>query len=289
MLQHPPSLANLSRQSAASSSSSSMASGSRSPSRLGTESAGSSPDLNGSPSPAPGSKRRTRTRTQTANGYIGAGWNGTSDGWVIGSVGIDEGGHESIYEYEQGENGDGGEDEDGYNELLADAIFKRPDHLGVRKKSKQPLLETDSEEGKSKDRELEELENEVLDAVEPLKFPSLSDLGNVHNNVHNRGHSQSSSCPSPLVFSPAPEELGPNIFGLQALAERPLSDIVHAEATVSLNRVEPENRNENQPTLDTVSCPESERTPRREEASNITQPLMDLNTVKEATKLPEGQ
>jgi len=266
-----------------------MASGSRPSSRLGTESAGSSPDLNGSPSPAPGSKRRTRIRTQTANGYFGAAWNGTSDGWVVGSVGIDEGGPENIYEYEEGESGDGCEDEGGYNELLADAIFKRPDHLGVRKKSKQPLLETEMEEEKSKDRELEQLENEVLDAVEPLKFPSLSDLGNVHNNAHITGHSRSSSCSSSAVFSPTPEELGPNISDLQELAKRPLSDIVHAEATVSENGVESENRNENQLTLDTASCPESERTPRREEAPNVTQPLMDLNGVKEATELPEGQ
>ena len=292
-MMHQPSLSNISSyQSYVVSSSSSMASGSRSSSRPGTESTGSSPDLNGSLSPGSGSKRKVRTRTQTANGYIGGRGmrKGTGDSWVVGGVGIDEGDEdESIHEDEEkGECGDG--DGSGFNEILADAILKRPDSIGVRsgKKNKQALLEKEMEEGKmNKDRELEPLEDNILDAVEPLtefKFPSLSDFGDVYDGGHNRRSSSSSS-----VF--VSEDLGPNIFDLPALADGSSQDIVHFEADVSRNGVvELDNRNdsENELTLKTASSsPESERTPRREESeSNITQPLMNLNEAEEATNVP---
>ena len=291
---YQPSLANISSsyQSYVTSSSSSLASGSRSSSRPGTESTGSSPDLNGPLSPGFGSKRKVRT---TANGYSGgrAIRKGAGDSWVVGGVGIDEGDEdESIHEdEEQGENGDGDEDESGFNEVLADAILKRPNSIGVRsgKKTKQALLEKEMEEGKiDKDRELEQLEVNILDAVEPLtefKFPSLSDMGNVYNDGgHNRSSSSSSSS---VIVS---EDLGPNIFDLHlpALADRSPQDIVHFEAVVSRNEVELDNRNENQPTSKTAnSSPESERTPRREESEpNITEPLMNLNEAEEATNVP---
>ena len=283
---HQPSL----YQSYVASSSSSMASGSRSSSRPGTESTGSSPDLNGSLSPGSSSKRKVRTRTQTAKRAVRK---GAGDSWVVGGVGIDEGDEdESIHEDEErGENGDGDEDDEGgFNEILADAILKRPDSIGVRsgKKNRQTLLEKEMEEGKmNKDRELEQqLEDNVLDAVEPLtefKFPSLSDLGNVYDGGHNRRSSSSSS----VIVS---EELGLNIFDLPALSSQ---DIIHFEAVVSQNGVvELDNRNnENQPTLKTASSsPESERTPRREESEpNITKPLMNLNETEEATNVPEGK
>ena len=212
-----------------------MPSGSRSSSRPGTESAGSSPDLNGSPSPVSGAKRRKRSRTRSSNGYIGgrSGWNDTSDGWILGSVGIDEGDeHESIQEYEaQANNGDDNEGEGVFNELLADAILKRPGSIGVRsgKRSVQALLE---------EKDMEQLENDVLDAVEPLtefKFPSLSDSGNVCN--------QSSSSSSPVVVSPLHQDLESNIFDLQAQA---VQSIVHVEAAVSQNGVEPDNCHKDQ-------------------------------------------
>ena len=294
---HQPSLANISSyQSYGASSSSSMASGSRSPSRPGTESTGSSPDLNGSLSPGPVSKRNVRTRTRVANGYIGGRpvRKGTGDSWVVGGVGIDEGDEgESIYEDEEqgGENGDcDKDDEGGFNEVLADAILKRPDSIGVRsgKKNKQAFLE---EQKLNKDRELEQLEDNILDAVEPLaefKFPSLSDFGNVYDGVHNR---RSSSSSSSVIVS---EDFGPNIFDLPALVDGSSSlDIVHFEAVVlSQNGVEElDNRNnENRPTLKSASSsPEpSERTPRREEPEpNITEePLMKLNEAEEATNVP---
>lgn len=216
---------------------------------------------------------------------------GTGDSWVVGGVGIDEGDEdESIHEDEgQGEKGD--EDEGGFNEILADAILKRPDSIGVRsgKKSKQALLEKEMEEEKSnKDRELEQLEDNILDAVEPLtefKFPSLSDLGNLYDGGHNRSSSSSSKIVS--------EDLGPNIFDLPPLADRSSQDIVHSKAVVSQNVcvVELDNRNdEGQPTLETASSsPESERTPRKEESDpSITEPLMNLNETEEATNVPEG-
>ena len=284
---HQP-LANFSSyQSYVASSSSSLASGSRSSSRPGTESTGSSPDLNAL-SPGPGLKRKVR-RTQTIGGR--AVRKGTGDSWVVGGVGIDEGDEdESIHEDEgQGEKGD--EDEGGFNEILADAILKRPDSIGVRsgKKSKQALLEKEMEEEKSnKDRELEQLEDNILDAVEPLtefKFPSLSDLGNLYDGGHNRSSSSSSKIVS--------EDLGPNIFDLPPLADRSSQDIVHSKAVVSQNVcvVELDNRNdEGQPTLETASSsPESERTPRKEESDpSITEPLMNLNETEEATNVPEG-
>ena len=281
---YQPSLANISSYVA--SSSSSMASGSRSSSRPGTESTGSSPDLNGSLSPGSGSKRKVRTRT---NGYIGGRpvRNGPGDSWVVGGVGIDEG-DEGIYEDEEqgGENGDGDEDDEGgFNEILADAILKRPDSIGVRsgKKNRQAFLE---EEKMNKDRELEQLEDNVLDTVEPLtefKFPSLSDY-----DGYNR---RSSSSSSSVIVS---EDLGPNIFDLPALMDGSSSlDIVHFEAVVlSQNGAEElgNRNNENQPTLKTAnSSPESsERTPRREESEpNITEePLMNLNETQEATNVP---
>ena len=289
---YQPSLANISSyQSYVASSSSSLASGSRSSSRPGTESTGSSPDLNGPLSPGLGSRRKVRTRTQTANGYSGgrAIRRGAGDSWVVGGVGIDEGDEdESIHEdEEQGENGDGNEDESGFNEILADAILKRPDSIGVRsgKKTKQALLEKEMEEGKiDKDRELEQLEVNILDAVEPLtefRFPSLSDMGNVYDDG---GHNRSSSSSSVIVS----EDIGPNIFDLPALVDRSSQDVVHFEAVVSRNEVELDNLNENQLTSKTASSsPESERTPRREELEpNITQPLMKLNEAEEATNVP---
>ena len=292
---HQPSLTNISSyQSYVASSSSSMASGSRSSSRPGTESTGSSPDLNGSLSPGSGSRRKVRTRTQTANGYIGgrAVRRGTGDSWVVGGVGIDEGNEDESIHEDEGQRENGGGDGGGFNEILADAILKRPDSIGVRsgKKNKQALLEKEMEEGKmNKDRELEPLEDNVLDAVEPLtefKFPSLSDFGNVYDGGHNRRSSSSSS-----VF--VSEDLGPNIFDLPALADgSSYQDIVHFEANVSQNgAVELDNRNdsENELTLKTASSsPESERTPRREESErNITEPLMNLNEAEEeATNVP---
>jgi hypothetical protein len=286
---HQPSLANvLSYQSYVASSSSSMASGSRSSSRPGTESTGSSPDLNGSLSPEPGSKKKAR---KTANGYIGGRSvrKGTGDSWVVGGVGIDEGDEsESVFcddEEPGGENDE--DDEGGFNEILADAILKRPDSIGVRsgKKNKQAFLE---EEKMNKGRELND---NILDEVEPLtefKFPSLSDLGNVYNGGHNR---RSSSSSSSVIVS---EDIGPNIFDLPALMDGSSSlDIVHSEAVVlSQHGVEElDNRNnENEPALKTASSsPESsERTPRREESEpNITEePLMNLHEAEEATNVP---
>ena len=286
---HQPSLANISTyQSYVTSSSSSMASESRSSSRPGTESTGSSPDLNGSLSPGPGSK--VRTRTQIANGYIGGRpvRKGTGDSWVVGGVGIDEGDEgESIYEDEEPGRENEEDDEGGFNEILADAILKRPDSIGVRsgKKNKQVLLE---DEKMNKDKELE---NNILDAVEPLtefKFPSLSDLGNVYDGGHNR---RSSSSSSSVIVS---EDLGPNIFDLPALVDGSSSlDIVHFEAVVlSQNGVEElDNRsNEIELNLETASSsPESsERTPRREESEpNITEEsLMNSHEAEEATNVP---
>ena len=297
MLHQPSSsLANISSyQSYVTSSSSSMASGSRSSSRLGTESTGSSPDLNGSLSPGSGLKRKVRSRNQTANGYIGgrAVRKGTGDSWVVGGVGIDEGDEgESFREDEEqgGENGDGNEDDEGgFNEILADAILKRPDSIGVRsgKKNKHALLEGDKT---NKDREMEQLEDNILDAIEPLtefKFPSLSDLGDVYGGSHYR---QSSSSSSSVIVS---EDSGPNIFDLPALVDGSSLDIVHLEAVVlSQNGLEELDNcnNEYQATLKTASSsPESsERTPRREESEpNITEePLMILNEAEEATNVP---
>jgi hypothetical protein len=244
-------------------------------------------------SPGPGSKRKVKTRTKTANGYIEGPLvrKGTNDSWVVGGVGIDEGVEvESIYDEEKGENGErDGDDEGGFNEILADAILKRPDSIGVRsgKKNRQALLD---EEKMDKDRELEQVEDNILDAVEPLtefKFPSLSDLGNVYDGGHNR---RSSSSSSSVIVS---EDLGPNIFDLPALVDGSSSlDIVHFEAVVLSQNVvrELDNRNENRPTLKTASSsPESsERTPRREESEpNVTEePLMNLNEAEEATNVP---
>ena len=285
---HQPSLANISSYVA--SSSSSMASGSRSSSRPGTESTGSSPDLNGSLSPGPVSKK-VRARTQTTNGYIGGRpvRKGTGDSWVVGGVGIDEGDEGDIIYEDEGPGRENDEDdESGFNEILADAILKRPDSIGVRsgKRNKQAFLE---DEKMKKDRELED---NILDAVEPLtefKFPSLSDLGNVYDGGHNR---RSSSSSSSLIVS---EDLGPNIFDLPALVDGSSSlDIVHSEAVMlSQNGVKEldSRNNELEPTLKTASSSptgSSERTPRREESEpNITEePLMKLHEAEEATNVP---
>jgi hypothetical protein len=105
------------------------------------------------------------------------------------------------------------------------------------------------------------------------------------------GQSQSSSSSS-MVMSPAPEDLGPNVFDLQALVD-PSQDVLRVEAIVPQDGVEADNGNENQPTSKTTnSSSESETTPRREESeSSITEPssLMNLNRTEEASNMPQGQ
>lgn len=137
-----------------------------------------SPDLNGSPSPTPAmldrGMIRARTRTQTANGRIGGmanTWEGAdNDGWIgMGEEDKDkrapEGG--ATIDEEGGRGGRDDEDDD-FNELLADAILKRPGSIRVRKKG------GNAREGKER---ASPVENEEQHAE--FTFPSLSELGNV--------------------------------------------------------------------------------------------------------------
>ncbi|KIM43593.1 hypothetical protein M413DRAFT_25931 [Hebeloma cylindrosporum] len=193
----------------------------------GTSSAGSmSPDLGGSPSPGGaaavnGGKRRTRTRTQTVNGRMNARGAGVGVGPTVGVweertlgdpwVGVEESVIEEEPEKESGVDGlldgslrrvnghvsvgDGEEDEEGFseggfNELLADAILKRPGSIRVRSFSKkEKAVEVESEKGRSSPTENANDATVVMEEVEQLtefKFPSLSDLGNVHYRSESR-------------------------------------------------------------------------------------------------------
>ena len=192
----------------------------------GTSSAGSlSPDLGGSPSPGGAGvngKRRTRTRTQTANGRMSARGVGAAvgvweertigDPWV-GGGGVEENvieepekesvdglldeslrrvnGHASVGDEEGEEEGFG---EGGFNELLADAILKRPGSIRVRSISKKDRLAdfggVESEKGSSPTKNKQDatvvVEQEEVEQMTEFTFPSLSDLGNVHYRSDSR-------------------------------------------------------------------------------------------------------
>jgi len=119
---------------------------------------------------------RARTRTQTANGRIGGmanAWEGAdNDGWIgMGEEDKDkdkqapEGGATIDEEGGRGEHDDDGDEDDDFNELLADAILKRPGSIRVRKKAR---------EGKERASPVENEEQHT-----EFTFPSLSELGNV--------------------------------------------------------------------------------------------------------------
>lgn len=117
---------------------------------------------------------RARTRTQTANGRIGGlgnTWEGVdNDGWIgMGEEDKDMRGLEGDEEGGQGHDDDGGDGDDDFNELLADAILKRPGSIRVRKKGGN-----NAREGKERASPVENEEQHT-----EFTFPSLSELGNV--------------------------------------------------------------------------------------------------------------
>ncbi|KAJ6584278.1 hypothetical protein B0H10DRAFT_869213 [Mycena sp. CBHHK59/15] len=84
------------------------------------------------------------------------------DGWVGVGVGVEEE-REQEEDLEEGEDGAGYEDE-GFSEVLADAILKRPESIRVR-----------SKKGRERDRDRDQPPAEFT-------FPSISDFGNVSVN-----------------------------------------------------------------------------------------------------------
>ena len=212
----------------------------------GTSSVGSlSPDLGTSPSPggaavAVNGKRRTRTRTQTSNGRMSARggvgpavgvWEerAMGDPWVGGGVGVEENvieeepemegadglldgslrrvnGHPSGAEEEEGEEGCS---EGGFNELLADAILKRPESIRVRSFPKRDRLAElgglESEKGSSPTKDEHDatvvVEQEEMERMAEFTFPSLSGLG----NVHYRSDSAKVNGDCSVVFGTSPE------------------------------------------------------------------------------------
>ncbi|KAJ7595952.1 hypothetical protein C8J56DRAFT_1022396 [Mycena floridula] len=130
-----------------------------SPSASGSSSVEShSPDANGSPIPMAfdRGRRRTRTRTQTANARMG----GSGGNWTVAD---EENGEEAIGEDErQNDSSDDDGGCTGYSDLLADAIFKRPESIRVSSSSRRK-------------RQSEQPSEEQVE----FTFPSLSELGNV--------------------------------------------------------------------------------------------------------------
>ncbi|KAK7037981.1 hypothetical protein R3P38DRAFT_2903752 [Favolaschia claudopus] len=147
-----------------------------------------SPDLVGSPAPAPGpslvDRGRRRTRIKTAEARLGvsgpASEGDMSDSWV--GVEHEHDGEPPLYESEYGherqdpeeDDGEYGsyeygyhyeEDDGGLSDVLADAIFKRPESIGVRSRPKTQ-------------REKERLrEADTPPPPTEFTFPSLTDFG----------------------------------------------------------------------------------------------------------------
>ncbi|KAG6902443.1 hypothetical protein C0995_016622 [Termitomyces sp. Mi166 len=172
-----------------------------------TESVGSeSPDLDGEGAGAGGAEReRGRRRTRTAGGRLG-GWElEEGDGWVGNEErsGLEMEGKERIEDRE-------GEDEEGLNEVLADAILKRPG--SIRGLSRLGKVKGGAEKEKEKERE---------SPLEEFRFPSISDFGNVVRVP------VSMSMSIPEVFQPLYEA-------------RTEMDVEQEQAQTEQERVEPE-------------------------------------------------
>jgi len=193
--------------------------GPRPSSAAGTSSAGSaSPDLESSSSPGALSRKMgKKTRTQTVKQRVSgrALWEDLSDGW-IGANNSGDGAMDGLdADAERQAVGADADDEDGdsesgFNAVLADAIFKRPDSLRVRASLKKGTAES---EGGSVQETLTG-DMAAMDNEQPAEFtyPSLSDLGNVYYRTPSRtastDHSISSSLSSPPPSTPsAPAEL----------------------------------------------------------------------------------
>ncbi|KAF8154700.1 hypothetical protein B0H34DRAFT_717529 [Crassisporium funariophilum] len=278
------------------SSSSSTGSLSRPPSAVGTESAGSvSPELNGSPTAgSAGGKRRARTRTQTANGRMGgrSAWEDSGDGWV--GVGIGEG-DEGAGEGDEAENDHEEDDEGGFNEILADAILKRPSSIRTRSSSKKARLDsekergTDSEEATDQEREKDAQVAEVEQLTE-FTFPSLSDLGNVHHHrgrMVNSDHSvtSSSSLPSPAVVAVAN-----GVVGLESEDVEARVDVLSVDENIPQNDLELDGDTKLASVVS--SSPDLETTPRKEESeTTVTESSFNSTAVVEdaANGMPSGQ
>ncbi|KAJ7156999.1 hypothetical protein C8R43DRAFT_411694 [Mycena crocata] len=116
-----------------------------------------SPDLVGSPTPFDRGRRRTRTQTAEARlGMAGGAWEGEmGEGWV----GVEAQDEEHEGDAEDDDEGEYGEDDGGFSEVLADAILKRPESIRMR-----------SKKGRDRDK----------GATTEFTFPSISDFGNVH-------------------------------------------------------------------------------------------------------------
>ncbi|KAJ7905819.1 hypothetical protein B0H14DRAFT_2554254 [Mycena olivaceomarginata] len=164
----------------------------------GSGSGSGSPDVHGSPAPPPGraltDRGRRRTRTQTAEARLGleigtgkVGWEGEmGEGWVgvdhehdgTGELPEYDGPEQDEHDRQEGEyDGDGYEgdesydygygyeDDEGFSDVLADAILKRPESIRVRSRPKQ--RERDGDQPPTE-----------------FTFPSLSDFG---PGVHQGG------------------------------------------------------------------------------------------------------
>ncbi|KAF5309042.1 hypothetical protein D9619_013555 [Psilocybe cf. subviscida] len=182
--------------------------GSTPSSAAGTSSVGSqSPDRSGSPISGPFlSNRRSRPRMQTANSRIGgrSTWEEVGDGWV-GNDGETRSNAHELSDDDAGSEG-------GFNEVLADAIFKRPASIRVRSSSRslRSAFEADKNtKGGSTGTSPGAQASEEAEHFTEFAFPSLTDMGNIiyqssvksTNGAHSSGTSTSTS--SSLPLSPA--------------------------------------------------------------------------------------
>ncbi|KAF9481779.1 hypothetical protein BDN70DRAFT_507094 [Pholiota conissans] len=150
-----------------------------------------------------------------------------------------------------GGGGSGGDDEydddleseGGFNELLADAILKRPSSIGVRTRSKRSKITADMFSANSSVININTTStsasassgsgsSSAKEAVEQgsfmeFTFPSLSDLGNVY---YRTSRSESRSEGSSAVASPPASYLVPNAAVVEAVVEEtPASAVVGDE------------------------------------------------------------
>lgn len=131
-------------------------------------------------------------------------WEESGDGWVGNDGETPSGPHEL--------SDDDDESEEGFNEVLADAIFKRPASIRVRSSSRslRSAFEADkSTKGGSAGTSPGGQASEEAEQFTEFAFPSLTDMGNIiyqssvksTNSGHNSGTSTSTS--SSLSLSPA--------------------------------------------------------------------------------------
>ncbi|PPQ70427.1 hypothetical protein CVT24_013177 [Panaeolus cyanescens] len=222
----------------------------------GPSSSGSlSPELNGSPNPGINgiaNKRQSRNRNQRLNGR--AGWEDSGDGWIGANgnrIGDDREGQDNQ------DQQDDAESEGGFNELLADAILKRPGSIRVRSPKK----------GKSADDERDTISE--ADRMTEFAFPSLSDMGNVLYRSGTRNVTEQYPTPSSSsVSSPSAEA------ALSSLSSSPkkLSTPVPIDSLNAEESTPPKDFTVSEDSSAAPVSPDSDTTPRKESVGvNVVQ------------------